>query len=183
MQEETKLSKDIKEGNISDENEKKTSEALKSLVDETEGTASKIDNKGGKSEGKGKEGNDGQNSGDGKGEGKSNGKDQGSGKGEGWNKGSKNGINKADTNTPLNKEEVFIPNRNEGIDENLTGNKNDNSSSETVDSNKGLAKRGESINYDEVIGNYTKEAYDSVNNLTIPEALKDIIKSYFKGLQ
>lgn len=181
------ISKDVKEGNISDESEKKTSEALKSLVDETEGTASKGDNKGGKNEqnGEGKEKGQGKNSGEGEGEGKIKGEGQssGNGKGEGFNKGSKNGINKADTSTPLNKEEVFIPNRSEGNDENLTGNKNDNSSSETVDSNKGLAKRGESINYDEVIGNYTKEAYDSVNNLTIPEALKDIIKSYFEGLQ
>ncbi|MBB6631554.1 hypothetical protein [Clostridium algidicarnis] len=181
------ISKDVKEGNISDENEKKTSEALKSLVDETEGTASKGDNKGEKKEqsGEGKEKGQGEDVGEGQGEGKSNGEGQGSekGKGEGFNKGSKNGINKTDTSTPLNKEEVFIPNRNEGNDENLTGNKNNNSSSQTVDSDKGIEKRGESINYDKVIGDYTKEAYDSVNNLTIPEALKDIIKSYFEGLQ
>lgn len=177
------ISKDVKEGNISDENEKKTSEALKSLVDETEGTASKGDNK--EQSGEGKEKGKGEDVGEGQGEGKSNGEGQGSekGKGEGFNKGSKNGINKTDISTPLNKEEVFIPNRSEGNDENLTGKENNNSSSQTLDLDKGIGKRGESINYDKVIGDYTKEAYDSVNNLTIPEALKDIIKSYFEGLQ
>ncbi|SUY46721.1 membrane-associated protein [Clostridium putrefaciens] len=181
------ISKDVKEGNISDESKKKTSEALKSLVDETEGTASKIHNKGEKKEqsGEGKEKGQGKNSDEGQEEGKSNGEGQGSekGKGEGVNKGSKNGINKTDISTPLNKEEVFIPNRSEGNDENLTGKENNNSSSQTLDLDKGIGKRGESINYDKVIGDYTKEAYDSVNNLTIPEALKDIIKSYFEGLQ
>ncbi|MBU5590381.1 hypothetical protein KQI89_01255 [Clostridium sp. MSJ-4] len=177
------ISKDIKEGNISDDSEKKTSDSLKALVDETEGTVSKDGNKTGNNESQSQGENKGQGEGGDQSQGKGEGQGKGNGSGEGRNQGSKNGINKPGSDTTERKEEVFIPQRNTGNDENLTGNKNNSSSSQIIDSKEGSAERGESINYDEVIGDYRKEAYDSINNSIIPEALKDIIKSYFEGLQ
>lgn len=41
---------------------------------------------------------------------------------------------------------------------------------------------GDKVNYDEVSGEYKKEAYKKVNGSTYPSKLKDKIKNYFDGL-
>ncbi len=79
-------------------------------------------------------------------------------------------------------EEVFIPGRKVGNDENLTGDKNQNGNSQTVESENGFNLDGSKVNYEKVIGDYTNSALEGTNNSNLPESLKDIIKNYFEGL-
>lgn len=134
----------------------------------------------GNNSGNGSGGNSsGNESGTGSGNG-GNGAGSGNGTGTGWNTGSKNGTeNKSE---PAKGEEVYIPGRETGSDENLTGNKNNNSPSQAVETENGLNFSGEKKNYNEVIGDYSKEELEGIEGSSIPENMKDIVKEYFDGL-
>ncbi|WP_370772751.1 hypothetical protein [Clostridium sp.] len=65
----------------------------------------------------------------------------GAGSGSGWNTGSTVGKENDLENSP--GEQIYIPGRNEGSDENLTGNKNENGNSQEIESQTGLNIGGE----------------------------------------
>jgi hypothetical protein len=43
--------------------------------------------------------------------------------------------------------------------------------------------RGNSVTYDQVIGEYKQQALDSINSNDIPAGMKDLIKDYFSSLE
>ena len=66
--------------------------------------------------------------------------------------------------------------------ENLTGNKNNNSPSQAVETENGLNFSGEKKDYNEVIGDYSEKELQGIEGSSIPENMKDIVKDYFDGL-
>lgn len=134
----------------------------------------------GEGEGQGEEGGNGEGQGQGSGQGQGQGNQSGSGSGSGWDTGSNEGKeNDLDNNKG---ESIYIPGRNVGDDENLTGNKNQNGESQSVETENGFNLDGEKVDIDKVINDYTNSALDGANNSNLPESLKDIIKNYFEGL-
>ena len=131
-------------------------------------------------QGNGQVSGSGQGSGSGSGQGQSSSGGAGSGSGAGWNTGSTVGKENDLENSP--GEQIYIPGRNEGSDENLTGNKNNNGSSQEIESQSGLNVGGEKVDYDKVIGDYSNSALEGANNSNLPQSLKDLIKNYFEGL-
>lgn len=136
-------------------------------------------------QGQGSGSGQGTGSGNGKGQGGSggsggNGSGSGTGSGTGWNTGSTIGKENDLDNSP--GEQIYIPERNEGNDGNLTGNKNENGNSQEIESQNGLNLGGEKVNYDKVIGDYSNSALEGANNSNLPQSLKDLIKNYFEGL-
>lgn len=125
--------------------------------------------------GSGGNGNDSNGSGSGSG----NGSGSGSGGGGGYNTGSKNGVEKEYVKNT--SEEVTVPG-DVGDDENLTGKSSGKGRSYTQSSKNGLAWAGNSVDYSQVVGNYANQAYSDVQNNKIPDAMKEIVKSYFAGL-
>lgn len=105
----------------------------------------------------------------------------GNGFGGGYNTGSKNGMEKTyqKGNTV---ERVSIPNQTVGNDENLTGTNNGSGSSYTQKTQKGIAWSGNSVNYNQVVGDYANQAYSQIEGDQIPDAMKAIVKTYFEGL-
>lgn len=134
----------------------------------------------GSGSGEGEGSGNGDGDGEGQGEGDGQGEGSGSGGGQGWDTGSTEGT-EAESEGRTG-EEIFIPDRNEGNDSNLTGNKNKNGNSQQVQTESGLNLDGSKINYDKVIGDYTNSALEGANNSNLPESLKDLIKDYFEGL-
>lgn len=120
------------------------------------------------------------NGSNGSGSGNGNGLGNGNGSGTGWNTGSKNGTE--NTSEPTKGEEVYIPEREIGSDANLTGNKNNNSPSQAVETENGLNFSGEKKDYNEVIGDYSEKELQGIEGSSIPENMKDIVKDYFDGL-
>ncbi len=118
--------------------------------------------------------------GTGTGNGSGNGNGQGSGIGGGKNYGSKNGIEKENNRADSN-EQITIPGRTTGNDENLTGQSVDGESYQTV-GGEGLTWSGEKVDYNEVVGEYTKEAYSRIENNEVPRGLEDVVKQYFEGI-
>lgn len=120
-------------------------------------------------------------SGSGEGNGSGSGSGSGNGTGGGWNTGSKNG--KENTSAPNIGEQVFIPGRQVGSDENLKGDKNSNGTSQSIETKKGLNLNGEKKDYNSVVGDYSKEEIDSMNSSSLPDHLQDVVKDYFSGLE
>ncbi len=114
------------------------------------------------------------------GSGNGNGEGQGSGTGVGWDTGSKEGF---ETN-PLRSEpeSIYIPEYGQGDDENLTGEKTDAGSGYRAPSDQVLAWSGQSVDYEQAVGEYSAGAMSQIERLSIPESMKDMIKSYFDGL-
>ncbi|GAA0084431.1 hypothetical protein UT300007_08700 [Clostridium sp. CTA-7] len=163
-------------------------ESLKDAIQNSQNNSSgnKSGDKKGEGQGQGEGQGEGQGQGEGNGDGSGNGSGSGNGNGNGngqgggWNTGSNEGTE----NDLDNKkgEQIYIPGREVGNDENLTGNKNQDGNSQTIDTQNGLNLDGNKINYDKVIGDYTNSALDGANNSNLPESLKDLIKDYFEGL-
>ena len=130
--------------------------------------------------GTGNQGGTGTGTGSGTGFGTGNGTGQGgAGIGGGKNQGSKNGIEKE--NNRISKDEhVTISGRELGDDENLTGQASIGESYKS--SGAGLTWSGEKVNYDEVVGEYTKEAYSRIENNEVPKGMEDVVKQYFEGI-
>ena len=150
----------------------------------------------------------GQGQGQGQGSGSGNGNGQGAGSGQGQGQGaggsgagggSGNGdggvspygqggiANKQPSSgTEKEYEKVFTPSRlgGQGETSGVTGKSNNNSGkSETSITNNPNATLGELRPYDQVVGEYSEKAMESVNNSSIPGGMEDIIKSYFSSLQ
>lgn len=124
-------------------------------------------------------GNNGSGTGTG-GSGNGTGQGQGSGVGGGKNYGSKEGIEK-ENNRLENKEQITIPGRGTGSDANLTGQIVEGESYQTV-GGEGLTWSGEKVDYNEVVGEYTKEAYSRIENNEVPRGMEEVVKSYFEGI-
>lgn len=116
----------------------------------------------------------------GNGNGNGNGQGQDSGIGGGKNYGSKEGIEK-ENNRLENKEQITIPGRGTGNDANLTGQIVEGESYQTI-SGEGLTWSGEKVDYNEVVGEYTKEAYSRIENHEVPRGMEEVVKSYFEGI-
>ena len=131
--------------------------------------------------GNGNQGGTGNGTGSGNGFGTGNGTGQGgAGIGGGKNQGSKNGIEK-ENNRISKDEQVTISGRKLGDDENLTGQANIGESYQSS-GGTGLTWSGEKVNYDEVVGEYTKEAYSRMENNEVPKGMEDVVKQYFEGI-
>lgn len=135
----------------------------------------------GSGSGQGQGSGSGQGSGAGQGQGSGSGSGSGGGQGgAGWNTGSTTGHENDLENNP--GEQIYIPGRNEGSDNNLTGNKNEDGNSQQIETENGLNISGEKVDYDKVIGDYSNSALEGANNSNLPQSLKDLIKNYFEGL-
>ncbi|WP_238882417.1 hypothetical protein [Clostridium sp. YIM B02551] len=175
-----KASEEIMSGEISSNTKDKLNDALKEAK-EGSSISNSQGNSNGESSSQGENGNSGGNGnkpGNGQGSGQGSGGSQGNGNGVGWNNGSKNG-REVD---PAKGEQVYIPDRNSGNDENLTGQKNNGGNSQIQNSSNGINERGESVDLDSVIGDYSKDAIDGLEGSSMPDYLKDIIKDYFEEL-
>lgn len=140
----------------------------------------------------------GQGAGQGSGQGAGAGQGQGAG-GSGAGSGSGNGdggvtpygqggiANKTPSGgTEKQYEKVFTPSRlgGQGETSGLTGKSNENSGkSETTITSNSNATLGELKPYNQVVGEYSQKAMESVNSSSIPSGMEDIIKSYFSSLQ
>ncbi|MGV8982532.1 hypothetical protein [Clostridium sp.] len=83
-------------------------------------------------------------------------------------------------------EKIFTPSSLGGTNtaSGLTGKKNDNSgSSDSFITNKPNAELGSLRPYDQVIGQYTDKAMESINSNEIPDGMKEVVKGYFTSLQ
>ncbi|GAA0182388.1 hypothetical protein SH2C18_47750 [Clostridium sediminicola] len=65
----------------------------------------------------------------------------------------------------------------------LNGQKNDNGASEQIITEKGIGIKGNSVPYNQVVGEYKNKAYENMENSVIPESMKDVVKSYFSSLE
>lgn len=140
----------------------------------------------------------GQGQGAGQGSGQGQGQGQGAG-GSGAGSGSGNGdggvtpygqggiANKAPSSgTEKEYEKIFTPSRLGGQGETsaVTGKSNENSGkSETTITSNSNATLGELKPYNQVIGEYSEKAIESINSSSIPSGMEDIIKGYFSSLQ
>ncbi|EKQ51410.1 MULTISPECIES: hypothetical protein [unclassified Clostridium] len=136
------------------------------------------------SNGKSSENGNGSGSGSGNGSGNGSGSGSGSGgsgNGGGWNTGSKEG--KENNSKPSSGEQVFIPGRTIGNDSNLKGSKSNSGTSQEIETQNGLNFNGEKKDYNSVIGDYSKEEIDSMNNSSLPENLQGVVKDYFNNIK
>ncbi|MDF2986443.1 MAG: hypothetical protein K0R50_1953 [Eubacterium sp.] len=82
-------------------------------------------------------------------------------------------------------EKVFTPSRLGGQGETslITGKGNNNGKGETTITNNTDATLGELKPYNQVVGEYSEKAMESMDNSSIPGGMEDIIKDYFSSLQ
>lgn len=200
----SKLSEDIAKGDLSKSSEdmEKLSDnvkelmeedSMKSVLDQMKNTlADEENNSENGSDGKqsAQGGNSGQQGQQGSQEGQGGGgAGEGSGNGEkksGEAAASSGGLKKNDSQGKEQEyEKVFTPKNLGGIGEKseLTGKKNNNGSTDIENSKENDALRGESVPYDQVMGEYKDRAMESMNNSDIPEGMMEIIKSYFTSLE
>lgn len=123
----------------------------------------------------------GQGAGSGSGSGQGAGSGNGNGIGRGKNYGSKNGFEKEVT-LEEKTENVMISNQEVGTDGNLKGNTNEDGTSYRTDSDQALSWSGNSVEYNQVIGEYTDKAYSKIENNQVPQGMEDVVKSYFKAI-
>lgn len=143
-------------------------------ADEKEGSNSETE-KGGSGEG-----GQGEGKGEGKGEGDSQGSGQGSGaSGTGMNYGSKTGLEK-ESGTAKNPEEIMVG-KEEGTDGSLKG-QGESGEAFRQTGKDGISWSGRPVEYDKVAGEYRDKAYSKIENNQVPEEMKDVIRSYFDGL-
>jgi predicted RNA binding protein with dsRBD fold (UPF0201 family) len=186
-----KISKIAKKGTATEDMNKALAQVQEELQGETpEGQEQK------QAQGQG----DGQGSGQGQGQGSGSGSGQGQGAG-GSGAGSGTGNNDSGVtpygsggiaskepgqSTEKSYEKIFTPKSlgGTGTASGLTGKKNDNSgSSDSFITNKPNAELGNLKPYDQVIGEYTDKAMESLNSNEIPDGMRDVIKGYFTSLQ
>jgi hypothetical protein len=97
------------------------------------------------------------------------------------------GLNKKDGSIKKNGEyeKIFNP-KNLGGDSDkstITGSKNNSGNSERVNTEKGINIRGDSVPYNQVVGEYKSRAFEGLDKSDIPEGMRDIVKSYFTSLE
>lgn len=77
---------------------------------------------------------------------------------------------------------VSVPNE-LGDDESIHGNSTQSDASEYYREQNGLAWEGERVTYESVIGEYTNQAYEGLEQGRYPSGMTDVIKDYFGNLQ
>ena len=60
--------------------------------------------------------------------------------------------------------------------------KGDSKNSDYYKAKNGLAWKGEHVDLDSVVGDYTKEAYEGIANGKYPAGMEDVIRNYFENL-
>lgn len=130
------------------------------------------------------ENNDSSQSGSSNGEGSGNGtggngNGSGSGVGNGNGSGSESGRGTGSSDT--GHDYVSIPNK-VGNDSSIAGNKGDSKDSDYYRAKNGLAWEGEHVSVDSVIGDYTKDAYESIASGRYPKGMESVIRDYFQSL-
>ena len=76
---------------------------------------------------------------------------------------------------------VSVPNK-LGNDSSITKDKGDSTNSDYYKAKNGLAWKGEHVDLDSVVGDYTKEAYEGIANGKYPAGMEDVIRNYFENL-
>ncbi|NLN47701.1 MAG: hypothetical protein GX154_01080, partial [Clostridiales bacterium] len=71
----------------------------------------------------------------------------------------------------------------EGDKDILQGNKNDNGQTKIFQTEKGLTVKGEMLPYNQVIGQYKEEAFQTMESSQIPQGMQNIVKEYFTSLE
>ena len=128
----------------------------------------------GEDSGSGKDGSgSGNGSGNGTGKGKGSGNGSGTGNGTGSGRGTGSGGGTHDY--------VSVPNK-LGNDSSITKDKGDSKNSDYYKAKNGLAWKGEHVDLDSVVGDYTKEAYEGIANGKYPAGMEDVIRNYFENL-
>ena len=156
--------------------------ALQAAMQNLKNSASSSSNSGSNSSGsQGSGENNSQGNGQGKGQGNGAGGNQGGGQGQGigggWNMGSNIGHEKQNEGT------IKTPGENiTSHEEQLSGKVNENGEMKQGEVEYGINIAGEKIDYHSVIGNYTDEALDKVENAPVPDQMKDVVKDYFEAI-
>ena len=130
------------------------------------------------------ENNDSSQSGSSNGEGSGNGtggNGNGSGSGVGNGNGSGSGSGRGTGSSDTGHDYVSIPNK-VGNDSSIAGNKGDSKDSDYYRAKNGLAWEGEHVSVDSVIGDYTKDAYESIASGRYPKGMESVIREYFQSL-
>ena len=130
------------------------------------------------------ENNDSSQSGSSNGEGSGNGtggNGNGSGSGVGNGNGSGSGSGRGTGSSDTGHDYVSIPNK-VGNDSSIAGNKGDSKDSDYDRAKNGLAWEGEHVSVDSVIGDYTKDAYESIASGRYPKGMESVIRDYFQSL-
>ncbi|MDF2519865.1 MAG: hypothetical protein K0R84_493 [Clostridia bacterium] len=137
----------------------------------------------------------GQGAGQGQGQGAGQGQGQGGGAGSGTDMGQENptpiapssGIQKKDGSTKKigEYEKIFTSKTlgGDGEQSNLQGQKTNSGSTEQMTTDKSQTIKGNSVPYNQVIGEYKQEALDSMNASDIPAGMMDLVKDYFTSLE
>lgn len=165
-------------------NTKALQAALQNLKNSASSSPNSSSNSSG-SQGNGKNSSQGNGSGNGNGQGKGQGNGaggnqgggQGQGIGGGWNMGSNIGHEKENEGTIKTPSENMTSN-----EQQLSGKVNENGEMKQGEVEYGINIAGEKIDYHSVIGNYTDEALDKVENAPVPEQMKDVVKDYFEAI-
>ena len=167
--------------------------ALKNLKQMAMSNASSMSQSGGQGQNSNNSGNQqgnnnssgngsGQGSGSGNGSGNGNGSGSGSGSGSGqgggWNSGSKHGNEVESTG---NKAEQ-IPEAMPGYDANVSGKVDESTNIEQGEIAYGINIAGQKVDYHSVVGDYTEEALENIEQEAVPEHMKDAIKDYFEAI-
>lgn len=153
------------------------SSGRKALGKNGDGSGNSNGNGSGNGSGNGTGNGSGNGNGSGSGNGSGNGSGSGSGSGGGWNYGGKNGYEK---DISYNGELVSVPNG-VGDDENLTG-KNNEGTSYSIQGGDALTWSGNAVDYEQVVGEYSKQALSEIEQSDYPAGVQDIVKSYFEEL-
>lgn len=130
------------------------------------------------------ENNDSSQSGSSNGEGSGNGtggNGNGSGSGVGNGNGSGSGSGRGTGSSDTGHDYVSIPNK-VGNDSSIAGSKGDSKDSDYYRAKNGLAWEGEHVSVDSVIGDYTKDAYESIASGRYPKGMEPVIRDYFQSL-
>ena len=106
------------------------------------------------------------------------GEDSGSGKD---GSGSGNGSGRGTGSGGGTHDYVSVPNK-LGNDSSITKDKGDSKNSDYYKAKNGLAWKGEHVDLDSVVGDYTKEAYEGIANGKYPAGMEDVIRNYFENL-
>jgi hypothetical protein len=73
-------------------------------------------------------------------------------------------------------ERIFVPN--EQSDENLHGKNGEGSESQTQ-TGQSFTWEGTSVDYSTVISDYTRKAYEDLNQTDVPPSMQELIRDYF----
>ena len=76
---------------------------------------------------------------------------------------------------------MSVPNK-IGNDSSIAKDKGNSKNSDYYKAKNGLAWKGEHVDLDSVVGDYTKEAYEGIANGKYPAGMEDVIRNYFENL-